>query len=138
MALVEGTTIYHGPQGVEAATREWLKAWEGARIEAEEFFDAGEQVVAFVHIYARPKHGGPGARRRQAARADQWRCARRGVRDSQRGAQRQVHPDPSLALVGRGPPSRGAGGVGDVARERGGRASGLRLLEAGRLPCDGQ
>jgi len=59
MALVEGTTVYHGPQGVEAATREWLKAWDGARIEAEEFFDAGEQVVAFVRIRARPKHGGP-------------------------------------------------------------------------------
>ena len=36
MALVEGSTVYHGPQGVEAATREWLKAWDGARIEAEE------------------------------------------------------------------------------------------------------
>jgi hypothetical protein len=31
MALVEGTAVYHGPQGVEAATREWLKAWEGAQ-----------------------------------------------------------------------------------------------------------
>ena len=59
MALVEGSTIYHGPQGVEAATREWLKAWDGAAIEAEKFFDAGEQVVAFVRIHARPKHGGP-------------------------------------------------------------------------------
>ena len=59
MALVEGTTVYHGPHGVETATREWLKAWEGARVEAEEFFDAGEQVVAFVHILAQPKHGGP-------------------------------------------------------------------------------
>jgi ketosteroid isomerase-like protein len=59
MALVEGTTVYHGPQGVEAATREWLKAWDGARIEPEEFFDAGEQVVAFTRILARPKHGGP-------------------------------------------------------------------------------
>jgi ketosteroid isomerase-like protein len=59
MALVEGTTVYQGPRGVEAATREWLKAWEGARIEAEEFFDAGEQVVAFTRILARPKHGGP-------------------------------------------------------------------------------
>jgi ketosteroid isomerase-like protein len=67
MALVEGTTVYHGPQGVEAATREWLKAWEGARIEAEEFFDAGEQVVAFVHILARPKHGGPEVEMRSAS-----------------------------------------------------------------------
>jgi ketosteroid isomerase-like protein len=59
MALVEGTTVYHGPEGVEAATREWLKAWDAARIEAEEFFDAGEQVVVYVRILARPKHGGP-------------------------------------------------------------------------------
>jgi ketosteroid isomerase-like protein len=66
MALVEGSTIYHGPQGVEAASREWLKAWDGAPIEAEEFFDAGEQVVAFVHIYARPKHGGPEVAMRSA------------------------------------------------------------------------
>jgi ketosteroid isomerase-like protein len=59
LELVEGSNVYRGLDGVEAATREWLRAWERARIEAEEFFDAGEQVVAFVHIHARPKHGGP-------------------------------------------------------------------------------
>jgi len=67
LGVVEGSTVYHGPEGVEAATREWLKAWDGARIEAEEFFDAGEQVVAFIHIYARPKHGGPEVEMRGAS-----------------------------------------------------------------------
>jgi ketosteroid isomerase-like protein len=59
MRLVEGSQVYDGREGVEAATREWLKSWERAWIEAEEFLDAGDRVVAFVHIRARPKHGGP-------------------------------------------------------------------------------
>jgi len=84
MALVEGSTVYHGPQGVEAATREWLKAWDGARIEAEEFFDAGEQVVAFVHIYARPKHGGPEVEMRSA---NVW-TVRDGLATSMKGYTR--------------------------------------------------
>ena len=84
MALVEGSTVYHGPQGVEAATREWLKAWDGARIEAEEFFDAGEQVVAFVHIYARPKHGGPEVEMRSA---NLW-TVRDGLATSMKGYTR--------------------------------------------------
>jgi len=86
MALVEGTTVYRGPQGVGAATREWLKAWEGARIEAEEFFDTGEQVVAFVHIHARPKHGGPEVEMRSA---NVW-TVRDGLATGMKGLTRDV------------------------------------------------
>jgi ketosteroid isomerase-like protein len=92
MALVEGTTVYHGPQGVEAATREWLKAWEGARIEAEEFLDAGEQVVAFIHILARPKHGGPEVEMRSA---NVW-TVRDGLATGMKGYTR----DAALKAVG--------------------------------------
>ena len=48
-----------GHAGVEAATREWLKSWKRAWIEAEELLDAGDQVVALVHVRATPTHGGP-------------------------------------------------------------------------------
>jgi ketosteroid isomerase-like protein len=66
MGLVEGLEVYEGREGVEAATREWLKSWERAWIEAEEFLDAGDRVVAFVHVRARPKHGGPEVSMRSA------------------------------------------------------------------------
>jgi len=66
MGLVEGSEVYDGRGGVETATREWLKSWERAWIEAEEFLDAGDQVVAFVHVSATPKHGGPEVSMRSA------------------------------------------------------------------------
>ena len=45
-----------GAQGVEGLGdlfREWTSAWASCRIEAEEFHDAGGQVVAFVRVIAR-------------------------------------------------------------------------------------
>jgi ketosteroid isomerase-like protein len=84
MALVEGSTVYHGPSGVEAATREWLRAWDAARIEAEEFFDAGDDVVAFTRIHARPKHGGPEL---EMANANVW-TVRGGLVTSMKGYTR--------------------------------------------------
>jgi ketosteroid isomerase-like protein len=67
MGLVEGLEVYEGREGVEAATREWLRSWERAWIEAEEFLDAGDRVVAFVQVRARPKHGGPELSMRSAS-----------------------------------------------------------------------
>src|SRR5215211_7334139 len=58
-SLVGGPKTYRGPKGVEAATKEWLAAWEWFTIEAEEFIDAGEHVVVLTRYRAWPRHGGP-------------------------------------------------------------------------------
>jgi ketosteroid isomerase-like protein len=84
LELVEGSKVYQGREGVEAATREWLRAWERAWIEAEEFFDAGKQVVAFVQIHATPKHGGPEVGMPSA----QFWTIRNGLATSMRGYTR--------------------------------------------------
>ena len=48
---MEGT--FHGPEGVVRSLAEWLEPWEEHRIEAEEFMEAGAQVVAVVHLTGR-------------------------------------------------------------------------------------
>jgi ketosteroid isomerase-like protein len=47
----EGT--FHGPEGVVSSLAEWLEPWEEHHIEAEEFIEAGDQVVAVVHLTGR-------------------------------------------------------------------------------------
>jgi ketosteroid isomerase-like protein len=42
-----------GVDGLAALLRDWLAAWQVCRIEAEEFHDAGERVVAFVRVHGR-------------------------------------------------------------------------------------
>jgi ketosteroid isomerase-like protein len=42
-----------GIDGLEELLRSWLLAWESCRIEAEEFHDAGEEVVVFVRVLGR-------------------------------------------------------------------------------------
>ena len=42
-----------GIEGLAELLRHWLQAWQSCRIEAEEFHDAGEQVVVFVRVHAR-------------------------------------------------------------------------------------
>ena len=58
-ALAGGPRTYRGPDAVEAATKEWLAAWEWFAIEPEEFIDAGEHVVVLTRYRAWPRHGGP-------------------------------------------------------------------------------
>jgi ketosteroid isomerase-like protein len=47
----EGT--FHGPEGVVSSLAEWLEPWEEHHIEAEEFMEAGDQVVAVIHLTGR-------------------------------------------------------------------------------------
>jgi ketosteroid isomerase-like protein len=47
----EGT--FHGPEGVVSSLAEWLEPWEEHKIEAEEFTEAGEQVLAVIHLTGR-------------------------------------------------------------------------------------
>ena len=45
MSGLTGVGIYHGIEGVEAATHDVFKAWERFRQEAEEFIEVGDDVV---------------------------------------------------------------------------------------------
>ena len=42
-----------GIDGLAQLLRDWLAAWQVCRIEAEEFHDAGDRVVAFVRVHGR-------------------------------------------------------------------------------------
>jgi ketosteroid isomerase-like protein len=47
----EGT--YRGLEGLASSVAEWLEPWEEHHIEAEEFTEAGNQVLAVVHLTGR-------------------------------------------------------------------------------------
>ena len=100
MSGLTGVGIYHGIEGVEAATRDVFKAWEMVRQEAEEFI--GKAMSCGSGPHARTTEGKhPGARGHGRSRMDLPR--RPG--DSVQGLR---HPD-------RSPRSRRAIGVGDAA-----------------------
>jgi ketosteroid isomerase-like protein len=71
-SLVGGPKTYRGIKEVEAATKEWLAAWEWFTIDADEFIDAGEHVVVLTRYHARPRRGGPQISER-AAEVWTWR-----------------------------------------------------------------
>jgi ketosteroid isomerase-like protein len=48
---MEGT--FRGPEGVIRSLAEWLEPWEEHDIEAEEFTEVGEQVLAVIHLVGR-------------------------------------------------------------------------------------
>ncbi len=51
----------HVDQGIEAliaSSREWLSAWEGFRLEAEDFLPAEDKVVALVVLHGKGKGSG--------------------------------------------------------------------------------
>jgi ketosteroid isomerase-like protein len=56
---IVGERVFHGPGGVEAATRELFEAWERYTLEAEEFIDAGDSVIVVSRGRGRSKRGGP-------------------------------------------------------------------------------
>jgi ketosteroid isomerase-like protein len=47
----EGT--YRGLEGLASSVAEWLEPWEEHHIEAEEFTEVGNQVLAVVHLTGR-------------------------------------------------------------------------------------
>lgn len=49
---------FYGVDGFAAGWRDWLEPWESYEIRAEEFLDAGDRVVAFVHVRGRTRRNG--------------------------------------------------------------------------------
>jgi ketosteroid isomerase-like protein len=50
-----GVAAYHGIEGVEAATRDFFKAWDWYSQEAEEFIEIGNDVLVITRTHARMK-----------------------------------------------------------------------------------
>src|SRR3954471_23337570 len=48
-----GPRIYRGLEEIGAATLDWLAAWDSYWMTAEDFIDAGDEVVVFMHVHAR-------------------------------------------------------------------------------------
>jgi ketosteroid isomerase-like protein len=53
-----GETVYRGREGVAQAIGELTDAFEGFRVEPEEFFDLGDRVLAFVRLRGRARRSG--------------------------------------------------------------------------------
>ncbi len=56
--LEEGRVARGFPQFVQTFEKEDLDAWEERRLEAEEFIDAGDNVVVLLHEYRRGRGSG--------------------------------------------------------------------------------
>jgi ketosteroid isomerase-like protein len=50
--------VYRGHAGVRRGLRGWLEAWDTIDYEAMELVDAGDDVIAFVHLSARGRTSG--------------------------------------------------------------------------------
>lgn len=50
--------LYEGPEETQAFLDEWTAAWEDWTLDAEEFLDAGEQVVVLVRQRGRSRTAG--------------------------------------------------------------------------------
>ena len=53
-----GTTVYHGHDGMRSWFGQLDEAWEELRLEAENYFDLGEQTVLFYVLRGRGRHSG--------------------------------------------------------------------------------
>jgi ketosteroid isomerase-like protein len=57
--------VWRGLDGVRGFFRDWLADWDGHRSEIEQWIDAGDDVVAVLHTYARGKQSGVPVHMRQ-------------------------------------------------------------------------
>jgi len=59
--LAEGSAQrphYRGLAGIIEGWRDWLSPWASYRVDAEDFLDAGDDVVVFVHVRAKTSRDG--------------------------------------------------------------------------------
>jgi ketosteroid isomerase-like protein len=52
-SLFGGPRVYRGLEEIGQATLEWLAAWDSYWMTAEEFIEAGEDVVVLMQLHAR-------------------------------------------------------------------------------------
>ena len=56
--------VYRGRAGVREAIERWSEVWVDRRVQAEEFIDAGDQIVVVTHEYAKSARTGVALDRR--------------------------------------------------------------------------
>jgi ketosteroid isomerase-like protein len=64
-ALPDGR-VYHGLEGVDRSWRTWRGPWSAYDFKVEELTEAGDRVLAVLHIRGRAKGSGIEVERRQA------------------------------------------------------------------------
>jgi ketosteroid isomerase-like protein len=52
-SLYGGPRIYRGLDEIGTATLEWLAAWDSYWMTAEDFIEAGDEIVVLMHAHAR-------------------------------------------------------------------------------------
>ena len=62
--LVDGA-VYRGLSGVRVFFRDWFAAWRELSYDAEEWIDAGDDVIAALHVQARGRQSGVPVERRE-------------------------------------------------------------------------
>ncbi len=55
---IEDTETHHGHHGVATSVGSWLETWEDHDLKAEEYLDAGDQVVVTVRFRGRGRRSG--------------------------------------------------------------------------------
>jgi uncharacterized protein len=61
-----GDRVYRGPGGVSEFWRDWVASWGESGSEVEEWIDAGDDVIAVMHIWGRGKRSGVPVEARQS------------------------------------------------------------------------
>jgi len=56
--------VYRGRSGVQEAIERWSEVWVDRQVTAEEFIDAGDQIVVVTHEYAKSARTGMALDRR--------------------------------------------------------------------------
>ena len=57
--------VYRGLTGVRALFRDWFTTWDELTYDAEEWIDAGDDVIAALHVWARGRQSGVPVERRE-------------------------------------------------------------------------
>ena len=141
-----GVSVYHGHDGLRSWFGQLDDAWEELRVEAEAYFDLGEQTLLFHVLRGRGKHSGAevamhgaqlcGWRDGLGIYAKQYAHREEALRDLSisEDALERIAPTTDLACRSRTlTPSPETAGycAGDVGGERGYCESRLRGMERG-------
>ena len=61
-----GETAVHGVAGVQGWLRDWLGIFESMEVSVEEWIDAGDHVIAIMHVSGRGRQSGVPVENREA------------------------------------------------------------------------
>ena len=56
--MIEGATVFRGPEGVRRGTSMWAEAWEQLAMEPQELLERGDEILVIVRYRARGRTSG--------------------------------------------------------------------------------